>query len=166
MNTAVPTKAIIRNTETVPYSQVLAIGASHLLDGHETGGALLGCRAPAPAPRPSRRRSTATTTRTSTPTCSKDAWAPSSAMKSSTPRPATSSSSRAASGTRSGTLATSRADSRDHRAGGIRELLPRDAGHAIRGAAGTRSQVRPRNRLRQHSEVGRAAQPGDAGPAA
>src|SRR6476659_4959925 len=40
MNTAVPTKAIIRNTETVPYSQVLAIGASHLLDGHETGGAL------------------------------------------------------------------------------------------------------------------------------
>ncbi|MGH2959230.1 MAG: cupin domain-containing protein, partial [Solirubrobacterales bacterium] len=39
MSTAVPTKAIVRNAKSVPYSQLFAIGASHLLDAPESGGA-------------------------------------------------------------------------------------------------------------------------------
>lgn len=40
MTIETPTKPIIRNAETAPYSQLQAIGATHLLDGTETAGAL------------------------------------------------------------------------------------------------------------------------------
>ena len=83
-----------------------SIGVRFMIDGAESGGGFSLVEHPMPRAR-SPRRSTGTTARTSTATCSRGAWARCSATTCVEAGPATSSTSRATSGTRSGTPATS-----------------------------------------------------------